>query len=226
MRTMTEKATKRLARVALQDLAGFIFDMDGVIYRGNVALPGAADLIARLRRAAVPYLYLTNNSTTPADLVAERLAGMGIPTEPREVLTSAEVTAATLANQMPGGRVYLVGEEGIRRALLAAGFSLAADHREADLVVVGMDRQSTYAKMRESRAGHQSRRAVFRHQHRPQPAHRGRPGSGRRVAGWDAGDCHRRPGHRLRQAGAGYVPARSAPLGHTRCVDRRRGRPA
>jgi 4-nitrophenyl phosphatase len=136
--------------LALRDLRGFIFDMDGVIYRGNAVLPGAAEFVANLRRAHIPFIFLTNNSTTPADKVAARLVGMGIPAAPREVLTSADVTAATVAGQLAGRRALVIGEEGIRRALLGQGFTLVERHAEADLVVVGMDREVTYARFQEA----------------------------------------------------------------------------
>ena len=132
----------------LRDLRGFIFDMDGVIYRGNRVLPGAAEFVNQLRRAGVPYLFLTNNSTTPAEKVAERLVGMGIEATAPDVITSAEATAAVLAAEMPGGRALVVGEAGIREALVDAGLTLTDDHRAADVVVVGMDRQCTYARLR------------------------------------------------------------------------------
>jgi 4-nitrophenyl phosphatase len=128
----------------------FVFDMDGVVYRGDVAVSGAADFIGALRAAGVPFLFLTNNSTTSPDKVASRMKGLGIECRPEEVLTSAEVTAATLAQEMPGARVLLIGEEGIRQALAAAGFHFTEDHRQADLVVVGMDRQLTYSRLMEA----------------------------------------------------------------------------
>jgi 4-nitrophenyl phosphatase len=148
-RMMTD-GTGRPEEVALQDVAAFIFDMDGVIYRGEVVVPGAADFLAGLRRRNIPYVFLTNNSTTPSDKVAARLARMGVQATPDEVLTSADVTAAALADEMPGGRVLLVGEEGIHRALAERGFQFTEDHRDADIVVVGMDRQFTYAKAQEA----------------------------------------------------------------------------
>ncbi len=132
----------------LRDLRGFIFDMDGVIYRGNLVLPGAPGFVKQLRRVGVPYLFLTNNSTTPAGQVAERLVGMGIEATAHDVITSAEATAAVLAAEMPGGRALVVGEAGIREALVDAGLTLTDDHRDADVVVVGMDRQCTYARLR------------------------------------------------------------------------------
>ena len=137
-------------RPALRALRGFIFDMDGVIYRGQEVTPGAAEFIANLRRAAIPFIYLTNNSSTPPDKVAARLAAMGIPTSAGEILTSAAVTAAEVSQAVTGRRALVIGEEGIRLALSAVGFTPVEDHRQADVVVVGIDRQATYAKLREA----------------------------------------------------------------------------
>lgn len=137
-------------RIALTELRGFIFDLDGTLYRGNEVIPGAAEFIADLRRTGVPLLFLTNNATTPPDAVAQRLTGMGIPATPEEVLGSAEATAATLAAELPGCRVYMVGEVGLREALLAAGLTITDDFRAADAVVVGMDRAVTYPKLRDA----------------------------------------------------------------------------
>ena len=138
--------------VALRDLRAFIFDMDGTIYRGNLPLPGAAELVAALRKAGIPFLFTTNNSSTPAWQVAERLTNMGIPSTPEgaEVLTSADVTATVLASEMPGCTVLVVGETGIREALLRNGLELTEDHRHAQAVVVGIDRSITYPKLCEA----------------------------------------------------------------------------
>jgi 4-nitrophenyl phosphatase len=143
-------AAEHSAGVSLRDLCGFILDMDGVIYRGNTALPGAAEFLAGLRTAGVPFLFLTNNATTPPRLVAERLRGMGIPANASDVLTSSEATAAVLAAEMPDGRVLVVGEMGVREALTEAGLRLTTDHEQAEAVVVGMDRECTYARLRDA----------------------------------------------------------------------------
>jgi 4-nitrophenyl phosphatase len=134
----------------LRALRGFILDLDGVIYRGREVVPGAPEFIADLRRAGIPFIYLTNNSSTPPDKVAARLAGMGIPATAGEVLTSAEVAAAEVSQAVQGRRVLLIGEEGIRVALLRSGFTLVENYCDADVVVVGIDRQATYARLREA----------------------------------------------------------------------------
>lgn len=137
-------------RPKLTALRGFIFDLDGTLYRGNTVLPGAAEFIANLRRAGIPLLFLTNNATTPPLGVAERLTQMGIPAGFDDVFTSAQATAATLAEETPGCRIYVVGEAGLRDALRAAGLTLTDDFLEADTVVAGMDREVTYLKLRDA----------------------------------------------------------------------------
>lgn len=134
----------------LHDIRAFIFDMDGVLYRGKTVLPGAPEFIAALRRAAIPYLFLTNNATTPAADVVERLRIMNIEATAADIMTSADATAAYVAEVRPGSRVFVVGERGIRMALTAAGLTLAADHRDADVVVVGLDREANYARLKEA----------------------------------------------------------------------------
>jgi 4-nitrophenyl phosphatase len=138
-------------RPALNALQGFIFDLDGTLYRGSAAIPGAPEFVMRLRQAHIPVLFLTNNATTPAQGVAGRLLQMGFPAGVEDVLTSAQATAATLAAEMPGARLFVIGEVGLRDALLTAGnLVLTEDFHEADAVVVGMDREVTYPRLRDA----------------------------------------------------------------------------
>jgi len=135
---------------SLRDISAFIIDIDGVLYRGHQVLPGAREFIAFLRKRETPFLLLTNNSTrTPAQYVA-RLKGMGIPVEEEHIFTSAQATASWLRGiAKPGSRVYLIGMDGIREALLSAGFVIS-DDSAVDFVVVGMDTTVTYEKLKKA----------------------------------------------------------------------------
>lgn len=141
---MTASTTLRDLRL----LRAFIFDMDGVVYRGKQVLPCAAEFIAHLRAARIPLLFLTNNSTTPPRDVADRLQGMGISASAPDIMTSAEATASYLAEQVPGAHCLVIGEAGIRAALTAAGLTITPNHRDAQVVVVGMDRDTTYTRLK------------------------------------------------------------------------------
>ena len=136
--------------VTLRELRGFIFDADGTLYRGEAVLPGAAEFIADLRRLGVPWLVATNNSTMPPAGVAARLTRMGIPATAADVINSSQVAAAYVAREMPGAGVFMVGEAGVREALVAAGVAVTEDWQAADAVVVGLDREATYARLRDA----------------------------------------------------------------------------
>lgn len=125
----------------------FLFDLDGVLYRGSSPVPHAADAMARLRVSGARIAFVTNNSSATPVMVAERLVAVGIAAEAREVETSALTTAALLVERGVGS-AYVVGEAGIRRALADAGVRSIEDGGAVDAVVVGLDRAATYDTIR------------------------------------------------------------------------------
>lgn len=137
--------------MTLSSIRAFLLDGDGVLYRGPKPLPGAAAFIAALNATATPYLLLTNNaSRTPEQLAAE-VATIGIALDADHVFTSAQATALWVqAHYPPTTRVLLIGEAGLAQALQQAGFPPVEDHRAAELVVVGLDRRATYARLAEA----------------------------------------------------------------------------
>ena len=141
-----------------------IFDIDGVLIRGKSAIPHGAETIRVLKAKNILVQYLTNNSTQVREVFASRLSEIGIETDPMDVMTSSIASAAYLKGISPdGGRVLVVGEQGIVIALQDAGFDIVDfdDNQPVDYVVVGMDRQFTYDKL--ARAQHEicSNSAVF-----------------------------------------------------------------
>ena len=132
----------------LRAIRGVVSDMDGVLWRGADILPGAVEFFAMLRRQGIPFIIASNNSSrSPADYVAKiEKAGLGPVTE-AEIVTSATTTADYLANHYPAGtRVHVLGGDGLRGLVAAAGFPQALD--EADVVVAGLDFDLTYDKLR------------------------------------------------------------------------------
>lgn len=123
-----------------------LVDLDGVLYRGDTALPDAGRFIAWLRRRAVSFRLVTNNATlTPAQYV-RKLATMGIEVAADELFTSALATARYLIGEGAVHQtVFAVGEAGLTDALQRAGIELV-DERP-DWVVAGLDRELTYDKL-------------------------------------------------------------------------------
>ncbi len=126
----------------------FLLDLDGTTYRGDSRIAGVAETIQALRTGGKAVVFMTNNSAaTPARLV-DKLAGLGIEASADEVVTSALATAELLAGR-GGGRVFVIGEEGLREALASVGIEVVeGEPAEVDSVVVGWDRGADYAKLR------------------------------------------------------------------------------
>lgn len=123
-----------------------LIDLDGTMYSGSAAIPGAAESVKRLAAAGIPHLFVTNNSSRPPEAVAAALRGFGAPAAPEQVVTSSEAAAEYIAGLSPGAKVHVIGEAGLRSALVAHGLVLAEDE-PADYVVQGIDRELTYGKL-------------------------------------------------------------------------------
>lgn len=124
------------------DLAGLILDLDGTVYRGDEPVAGAPELIGRLRREGVPFVYATNRANRTPEEIAARLRGYGIACAPGDVMTAALATALYLR---PVGSAFVIGERPLRQALADAGFT--EDAGDPDYVVVGLDRGVDYDKL-------------------------------------------------------------------------------
>jgi glycerol-1-phosphatase len=99
-----------------------LFDLDGVIYLGPVAVPGAAQGIAELRERGTKIGFVTNNAARPPVTVADHLVELGIPATAADVVTSAQAAAHLLINRFgAGARILAVGGEGVTVALSEVG---------------------------------------------------------------------------------------------------------
>ncbi len=123
-------------------------DLDGVIWRGEEAIPGAAGGVATLRGAGFRVVFLTNNSGGRVADNVGRLVGMGIPVLPEDVATSAQAAAAVLARDLPeGARVLACAGPGVIEALETSGFAVV-EESPADAVVVGWHRTFDFERLR------------------------------------------------------------------------------
>ncbi len=80
-------------------MAGVLLDLDGVVYVGDEALPGAAETISWLAREGVAHRYLTNTTSRPRSAIVEKLARMGISADASSILTPGVVAAAWLRRE-------------------------------------------------------------------------------------------------------------------------------
>src|SRR5215217_780373 len=123
-------------------VAAWLSDMDGVLVHEELAIPGAADFVRRLREREMPFLLLTNNSIFTARDLQARLSRSGIEVPEESIWTSALATAEFLSTQRPGGTAYVIGEAGLTTALHSIGYVMT--DRDPEYVVLGETRTYSF----------------------------------------------------------------------------------
>lgn len=142
----------------VRQIDGFIFDLDGTVYLGEEALPGAVDAIAELRRRGKRVLFVSNKPLQPRDAYANKLTRLGIPTSSDDVVTSGYVLGFYLAQNEPELNLYVVGEEALLAELRGHGLSIVDGYFDQnamgvihtngiDAIVVAFDRTLDYRKL-------------------------------------------------------------------------------
>lgn len=105
-----------------------MLDLDGVVYIGPDAVPGAAEHLAEAVAAGMQLAYVTNNASRPPSTVAEHLQRLGIPAKDEDVVTSAQAAARLVSEQVePGSAVFVIGGEGLYEALEELGLRPVQD---------------------------------------------------------------------------------------------------
>lgn len=142
----------------MDGIDGIIFDLDGTVYLGEAALPGAVETILGLRRLGKATLFVSNKPVAPRAAYAAKLTRLGVPTDPDDVITSAYVLGHYLAQHEPDLRLYVVGEASLIDELRGHGLAVVDERLDQDSqavidptgidgVVVALDRTLDYRKL-------------------------------------------------------------------------------
>ena len=109
------------ARLRLDDVRGFVFDVDGTLVHRTPdgrahAQPGALEVLERIRASGRPLVLFTNGSHVPSERIARGLREDGIPIADDEVLTPLDSAISYLLRCHRGGPVLLFGSPMVARA--------------------------------------------------------------------------------------------------------------
>lgn len=138
------------ARARLRAAKAWIFDMDGVLYRGSEPLPGVGDLFAALELRERAYMLATNNSMSTPEEYVKKLATMSINVPASAILTSAMATRDYLVNELGSDiGLSIIGMPALKEQLCrGTGFhEVNASEATPAAVVIGLDKVFTYDKL-------------------------------------------------------------------------------
>ena len=128
-----------------------LLDLDGVVYVGPRAVPGAPEALAKAAGTGMRLAFVTNNASRTPAAIAAQLDGFGVPAAATDIITSAQAAATLLASRLaPGSAVLVIGSTALRIAVRERGLrpvSTALDRPAA--VVQGYAPGVGYAQLLE-----------------------------------------------------------------------------
>ncbi len=139
------------ALARLREAKAWIFDMDGVLYRGAEVLPGVKELLDALTLRERPVMLATNNSMSTPEAYERKLTAMGLDIPASAVITSALATRDYLLQTLPeGAGIYVIGMPALREQLFDGTPFHPVQYGEEQpaAVVIGLDLEFTYAKLK------------------------------------------------------------------------------
>lgn len=122
-----------------------LIDMDGVLVRGTVPIERSAEYVQLLIDRDIPFTVFSNNSRFTPEVMALRLQEVGFPVSQDHIYTSALTTAHFVALQNPEASCFVIGEDGLERALEGEG--IAFNDHDPDYVIVGESVNYSFSEM-------------------------------------------------------------------------------
>ena len=131
-------ASKRTALLPhpLAEKTLLLSDLDGIVYRGQLAIPGAVQCIRDIAQT-IRVGYLTNNASRTDEVIAQQLRTFGLVVDATDIVTSSQAATQLLARTVePGSTVLVVGGDGLIDELTKAGFRVTRTVDDSPAAVV------------------------------------------------------------------------------------------
>ena len=135
-------------------ISAYLLDLDGTLYIGGAAIPGAAETLARLRAGGMPFQLVTNTTSRSRRMLVERLAGYGLDARADEIVTATLAGAELIRREGYRTVAPFVPDEALEdmgEGLELRGGTSGGAHGPADVVVLGdLGERWTFALLQEA----------------------------------------------------------------------------
>ena len=135
-----------MKKINLKKIKGFIFDLDGVVYRGTKPIKNAVKKINELLKKNYKVAFLTNNSTKSQKEFTKKIVKCGININPKFIITTSVATANFISKKCKkGSSIYVVGSKALKNEIKLKKFKISEKNVKA--VVAGLDTNINYEKI-------------------------------------------------------------------------------
>tara|TARA_B100001121_G_scaffold306530_1_gene326199 strand:+ start:255 stop:1034 length:780 start_codon:yes stop_codon:yes gene_type:complete len=138
-----------MRKINWKKIKGFIFDLDGVVYRGSKPIKSAVKKINELLKNKYKVAFLTNNSTKSQKEFAKKIIKCGININSKFIITTSVATANFVSKKYKkGSNIYVVGSKALKNEIKIKKFKISKKNVKA--VVAGLDTNINYKKITEA----------------------------------------------------------------------------
>jgi len=134
----------------LKDIKGFIIDLDGTVYTGLYAIPGAIEAVKMLQSFNVPFVFLSNRGNYSRAMCEEKLKRMGLLVDAERIVLSSTVTARFLQQHYPGEAVWPFGDAGLEEELRSHDILIADQPEHAKWLVITLHENLNYKELNQA----------------------------------------------------------------------------
>ncbi|CAG9320886.1 unnamed protein product [Blepharisma stoltei] len=105
--------------------SSYIFDCDGVLWKGHRDIPGSFEVLQALKSNGKKLYFLSNNSTKTPEELSQQISSHGYPALPEEIYCSGAAISKYLKRKHPNAkRLYLIGTDQLKAQLAAHGYEI------------------------------------------------------------------------------------------------------
>lgn len=127
-----------------RQVRGYVIDLDGTVYAGQSAIPGAIEAIKELQQRGIPYVFLSNRGNYSRAMCQAKLEGMGLAVELEQIILSSTVTAQYLQQHDKEALIWALGDPGLKEELQSYGLTIADRPEDAKWLVITLHETLTY----------------------------------------------------------------------------------
>jgi len=131
----------------IEKYKGFIFDLDGTIYRGTHLIPDADKTVNHLKKLGKKVIFISNKTTGSVKDYYQFLSENGLEVAQEEIVNSTIVTKKYLKENFKGASFFAIGEKTFIEDIEEAGLHYSEDPGKINILVVTLDRTLNYEKL-------------------------------------------------------------------------------
>jgi arabinose operon protein AraL len=134
----------------IRRIRGYVIDLDGTVYAGQSAIPGAIDAIKELQQQGIPHVFLSNRGNYSRSMCQAKLEAMGAKVEKEQIILSSTVTAQYLLRHDKDAPLWTLGDIGLMEELQSYGLKMAVCPEEAKWLVITLHEMLTYQDLNQA----------------------------------------------------------------------------